>query len=148
MTRHSHTGGQGTSDWLMGAVRSNPEGLLLLAAGCALLLRSGSSTGVGKATDRSVGSTGAGGSQRSERFSSAAATSSAGISESVSQATESAREYAADVGKTVGDKAGAYASAVSDKAGAYASAVGEYADDAWRKSERRSGKREVQCKGQ
>ena len=54
MTRHLHTGGQGTSDWLMGAVRSNPEGLLLLAAGCALLLRSGSSKGVGKAADRSV----------------------------------------------------------------------------------------------
>ncbi len=43
MTRHSNTSAQGTSDWLMGAVKSNPEGLLLLAAGCALLLRSGAS---------------------------------------------------------------------------------------------------------
>src|ERR1700730_7726495 len=30
-------------DWMMNTVRRNPEGLLLLAAGCALLLRSGAS---------------------------------------------------------------------------------------------------------
>ena len=134
MTRHSNTG-----DWLMGAAKNNPEGLLLLAAGCALLLRSGSSMGVGKAADRSVRSTGAGGSQHSGGSPQQRSNSSAGISESLSQATESAREYAADVGKTVGDKAGAYASAVGDKAGAYASAVGEYADDAWKQSERLVG---------
>jgi hypothetical protein len=49
----------------------------------------------------------------------------AGISETISQVADSARDYAADVSKTV-----------SDKAGTYASAVGEYADDAWRQSER------------
>jgi len=147
MTRHSHTSGQGTSDWVMGAVRSNPEGLLLLAAGCALLLRSGSSKGVGKASDRSVRSTGAGGSQRSGDSSQQRSNSSAGISDSISQATESAREYAADLGKTVGDKAGAYASAVGDKAGAYASAVGEYADDAWRQSERLVGQARSSVQG-
>ena len=136
MTRHSQTGGQATSDWLMGAVRSNPEGLLLLAAGCALLLRSGASTEVGKAADRSAGSTAAAGGQRSSDSHQQQRPAGPGISESLSQATESARDYAADVGKTVGDKASAYASAVGDKAGAYASAVGEYADDAWRKSER------------
>ena len=43
MTYHSHRDAQGTGDWIMGAVKSNPEGLLLLAAGCALLLRSGAS---------------------------------------------------------------------------------------------------------
>ena len=45
MTYPSRTSGQTTSDWLVGAVKSNPEGLLLLAAGCALLLRSGGSSG-------------------------------------------------------------------------------------------------------
>jgi hypothetical protein len=30
----------GTADWLIGAVKNNPEGLLLVAAGCALLMRS------------------------------------------------------------------------------------------------------------
>ena len=32
----------GASDWLLGAFKQNPEGLLLLAAGCALLLRKSS----------------------------------------------------------------------------------------------------------
>jgi hypothetical protein len=145
MTRQSHTGNHGTSDWLMGAVRSNPEGLLLLAAGCALLLRSGAPTGSGKATNRSVQS--AGGDQRSSDAHRKERPAGPGISESLSQATESAREYAEDVGKTVGDKAGAYASAVSDKAGAYASAVGEYADDAWRKSERAVGQARTTMQG-
>ena len=31
----------GAGDWIMGAVTRNPEGLLLLAAGAALLMRSG-----------------------------------------------------------------------------------------------------------
>ena len=30
----------GAAGWLVGAVKNNPEGLLLLAAGCALLMRS------------------------------------------------------------------------------------------------------------
>ena len=146
MTRHSHTS-QGTSDWLMGSVRSNPEGLLLLAAGCALLLRSGSSMGASKPAARSVRTTGAGGSQRAGDPYQQRANSSGGISETLSEATETAREYAADVGKTVGEKAGAYASAVGDKAGAYASAVGEYADDAWRQSERLAGQARSSVQG-
>ena len=43
MSNHSNRGILGSSDWLMGAVKKNPEGLLLLAAGCALLMRSGRS---------------------------------------------------------------------------------------------------------
>ena len=31
----------GAGEWIMGAVTRNPEGLLLLAAGAALLMRSG-----------------------------------------------------------------------------------------------------------
>jgi hypothetical protein len=118
----------------MGAVQNNPEGLLLLAAGCALLLRSGGSRESGK---RSLESTGAGGVQRSSDPHQRQR--SPGISETFSEATEGAREYAADLGKTVGDKAGTYASTVSDKASSYVSAVGEYADEAWRSSERMVG---------
>jgi len=33
--------GTGAGEWIMGAVKRNPEGLLLLAAGVALLMRSG-----------------------------------------------------------------------------------------------------------
>ena len=42
MNNNSNTGGL-SADWLMSAVKKNPEGLLLLAAGCALLFRTGSS---------------------------------------------------------------------------------------------------------
>jgi hypothetical protein len=31
-------------DWLLGTVRRNPEALLLMAAGCCLMMRSGSSS--------------------------------------------------------------------------------------------------------
>ena len=127
MTRHSNTSAQGTSDWLMGAVKSNPEGLLLLAAGCALLLRSGASKVSGQTSGRSPAS-GVGGSQQYNPGNYGQRPTGSGISESISHAADSAREYAADVGKTV-----------SDKAGAYASTVGEYADDAWRQSERLAG---------
>ena len=40
-------------DWLIGTARRNPEGLLLLAAGCALLLRSG--RGAARAATRGDG---------------------------------------------------------------------------------------------
>ena len=122
MTRHSNTSGHRSEDWLAGVVKSNPEGLLLLAAGCALLLRSTGSTGRrSSASHASQGS--------SARQGQGVAS---GVSRSVSQAAESARDYASDVGKTV-----------SDKAGDYASAVGNYADDARRtivdQSERLAG---------
>ena len=42
MNNNSNPGGL-SADWLMSAVKKNPEGLLLLAAGCALLFRTGSS---------------------------------------------------------------------------------------------------------
>ena len=125
MTRHSNISAQGTSDWLMGAVKSNPEGLLLLAAGCALLLRSGSSMGSAKTSGRSAGSASPGGYRPNTQENYGQRQAGSGISDSIAQAADSARDYAADVSKTV-----------SDKAGTYASAVGEYADDAWRQSER------------
>jgi hypothetical protein len=125
MTRHSHTSAQGTSDWLMGAVKNNPEGLLLLAAGCALLLRSGTSMASAKTPARSSGPTSTGDARQHTHENYGQQQTGSGISESISQATDSARDYAADVSKTV-----------SDKAGTYASVVGEYADDAWRQSER------------
>jgi hypothetical protein len=122
MTHNSHTHAQGTANWIMGAVKSNPEGLLLLAAGCALLLRSGGSNRSAHAHERS-GLMGTGWEHTSENY--GPRQTGAGISETISQAADSTRDYAADVSKTV-----------SDKASTYASAVGEYADDAWRQSER------------
>jgi len=39
MIRQSYAGNAGTADWLIGAAKNNPEGLLLVAAGFALLIR-------------------------------------------------------------------------------------------------------------
>src|SRR6185503_4070632 len=39
------TGTASRSDWLIGAIKQNPEGLLLLAAGAVLLMRRGSTVG-------------------------------------------------------------------------------------------------------
>jgi hypothetical protein len=39
MMRQSGAAGSGTTDWLMGSVKHNPEGLLLMAAGLVLLMR-------------------------------------------------------------------------------------------------------------
>jgi hypothetical protein len=108
MTRHSNMSGHRSEDWLAGVVKSNPEGLLLMAAGCALLLRSTGSAGRRYSASRA--SQGAGGQSGAP-----------GVSRSVSQAAQSARDYASDLGKTV-----------SDTAGEYASTVGDYADGARR----------------
>ena len=40
-------------DWIMNTVRRNPEGLLVLAAGCALLMRGGSAKTSGFSTNGS-----------------------------------------------------------------------------------------------
>ena len=45
MSRHPSSDGYSqASDWLIGTVKRNPEGFLLLAAGCALMLRTGRSS--------------------------------------------------------------------------------------------------------
>jgi len=122
MTHQSYRAGQGTGEWIMGAVKSNPEGLLLLAAGCALLLRGGASGRSTQAHER-WGSSGTGRERTNENYQ--PRQTGDGITETISQTANSARDYAAGVSKTV-----------SDKASTYASAVGEYADDAWQQSER------------
>ena len=113
MTYPSHKSGQATSDWFVSAVKSHPEGLLLLAAGCALLLRSGKSSAQshypGNAVNRERPGSSHSSSGRQESMAS-------GMADSVSQTAESARGYASDLGKTVSDKASAYASTVGDYA--------------------------------
>ena len=39
-------------DWLVSTVKKNPEGLLLLAAGCALLMRSGGRSSQRRSSER------------------------------------------------------------------------------------------------
>lgn len=117
MNNNSNPGGL-AADWLMSAVKKNPEGLLLLAAGCALLFRTQSSRsrqrsheyqsypgGLDEHGPRMEGR-GSGGKDWQ-------------MPEGMSRAADTAREYASNVSKTV-----------SETAGSYASAAGEYADHA------------------
>jgi len=94
------------SHWLIGTAKRHPEALLVLAAGCALLMR--------------------GGGISSSRLSSAAGYTKdhygipeqgARTPEGASRAVEGATEYASDIKDRVADAAISYASSVSDYAG-------------------------------
>ena len=143
MNNNSSTGGL-SADWLMSAVKKNPEGLLLLAAGCALLFRTGTSRS--RQWSHGYQSYPDGQSQHGPRMEHRG---SGGkdweMPEGMSRAADTAREYASNVGKTVGETARSYSSAagefadqarrtVSETARSYASAVGEFADHASRRS--------------
>jgi ElaB/YqjD/DUF883 family membrane-anchored ribosome-binding protein len=131
MNSYSNSSSFGSADWLMSAVKKHPEGLLLLAAGCALLLRSGSasaqgSQGSGQYQRYSGSQTGYGGGGQDWR-----------MREGMSRAADTAREYASDVGKTLSDTADSVGKTLSEKADRvgktlsettdrYVSAAGEY----------------------
>ena len=109
---HDTTGtSAGAGDWILGALRRHPEGLLLLAAGAALLMRNGSRPSrrpmSGAATQWEPA--GYAGERRSS------------IGETVAKAGRDAGDYLSDVAEKVSETAGSYTSAVSD-----------YADDAMR----------------
>ena len=84
-----------TTNWLVGTAKRNPEGLLLLAAGCALLLRSKSSPMPSMRSDWSV--------QHAQ--------------DGVSRAVGDATTYAADIKKKVSDTVNQATESVSDMAG-------------------------------
>jgi hypothetical protein len=106
--------GGGAGEWILGAVTRNPEGLLLLAAGAALLMRSGRS----QSGRRSYAETFPGGQEGRQR-SASREHSATGVGERISEATRRAGEY---VSETT-DK-------VSETARSYASSAAEYADEA------------------
>jgi uncharacterized protein YjbJ (UPF0337 family) len=92
-----------TTNWLVGTAKRNPEGLLLLAAGCALLLRSKSSRTPSMRSDSSV--------QRAQ--------------DGVSRAVGDATTYAADIKKKVSDTVNQATESVSDMAGDATRAVSD-----------------------
>lgn len=98
--------GQNTSDWVLGAVKKNPEGFLLLAAGAVLLMRKTGRPGAANGQRRS-------GSSRDH---------------GVAQAAAGAKGYAADVK--------GYAADVTERAkhtvGSVASSASEYVEGARR----------------
>jgi hypothetical protein len=114
-------------DWLIGTAKRNPEALLVLAAGCALLLRSGKNASgspqrrypdayydqgrYDQHGDQQKG--GQGGSWR----------------EGLSQVAETAKDYAS----TAKDYASDVTDRVSETASSYASAASSYADEGRRR---------------
>jgi hypothetical protein len=113
----------GTGDWLMSAVSRNPEGLLLLAAGAALLLRSTArNTPHQRGGYREQRSHGAGEGRRAMP---------GGVSraaESARDYAQSARDYASDVTSRVAETATSYAAAASDYASETSRAVYEQSE--------------------
>lgn len=118
MTQYSGYNAPTASDRIVGMVKRNPEGLLLLAAGCALLMRNGWGPGanhrVGAEQWRPSGTP-------SQRMS--------GVKDTVAEAGRNAGEYVSDVAEKVGDLAGSYVSTVSDYAGDAMSAVSTHSRD-------------------
>jgi hypothetical protein len=126
MSRHSERDTYSQAgDWLFGTVRRNPEAVLLLAAGCCLLMRSGSTSSRSRIShheddwgNRSHAS------RASSDFHRASASAGEGLS------------YAADSATDAAERAGNYASRVkdlvADTASSYADSVAEFAGDASR----------------
>ena len=111
----------GRGDWILGAIKRNPEGLLLLAAGCALLMRRAGfrplhGNGSGPDADRND-YTGRNGPHQS-------------LGDTVAQAARNAGEYASDVTHRVTETASSYASSVSDFADEASEQSGRFARQA------------------
>jgi hypothetical protein len=87
--------GTGASEWIRGAVTRNPEGLLLLAAGCALLMRSGS----GQRSRRSYAE---------DQYSRTREDSTSGIRERVGEAARRAGEHISEATDKISETARSY----------------------------------------
>jgi hypothetical protein len=97
------------TDWVINTVQRNPEGLLLLAAGCALLMRSGASPFARRFSETSYhDNTGDG--RRSGAF------GQLSLREGISKTADGAADYVSAVKDQVAETASSYASSVSDYA--------------------------------
>jgi len=127
----------GAGEWMMNAMTRNPEGLLLVAAGAALLMR----TGRGRLARGSgpEGSWNPGGQQH------AGSRATETVREHVGEAARRAGEYvseAAETARGAARRAGEYVSDATDKVGntarSYATSAADYADEASRAAMERS----------
>ena len=117
MINHSHREDLGAGEWIFGALRRNPEGLLLLAAGAALLMRrSGSPLFTDSSPGQNPYRTGQGGDSTGQGGDNALSENSRNLGDRIAQATQAAGDYASDVTERVSRTASAYASSVSDYA--------------------------------
>jgi hypothetical protein len=107
MSRHpNYDTSSSAGDWMMNTVRRNPEGLLLLAAGCALLMRGG-------ASPLSKSFAGDGYHDNGPRRPSEP-THQSDLREGISRTAEGAADYVSGVKDRVAETASSYASSVSE----------------------------------
>jgi hypothetical protein len=97
-------------DWILNTVRSNPEGLLVLAAGCALLMRGGKARANSRGTN-----------VYRDHHEAAGRSPGHMRPSGVGQSIADAADYVSDVKDRVADTATSYAAAASD----YASQAGQ-----------------------
>ena len=119
MSMHSDTR-DGSTGWLMAAVKNNPEGLLLLAAGCALLMRS-----TNPSRRRDLGSREY---DRSDLSQAARVRRERSVGERLSETVQRAGDYVSNVSESVAETASNYASTASN-----------YADDVARRAAMQTG---------
>ena len=124
MSNYGVREGTGTGKWIMGTVTRNPEGLLLLAAGVALLMRSGRGPSVRRNSlpDR----------RNEGQYRAGREDSASGISERVTEAARRAGEYVSGATERAGEYVSEATDKVSETAGSYASSASEYANEAAR----------------
>jgi hypothetical protein len=124
--------GNGAGEWIRGAVTRNPEGLLLLAAGAALLIRSGRGPSVRRNSfpDR----------RNEGQYRAGREDSVSGISERVGEAARRAGEYVSGATERAGEYLSEATDKVSETAGSYASSASEYANEAARIAADRSSR--------
>ena len=136
MSNYGVREGTGTGKWIMGTVTRNPEGLLLLAAGVALLMRSGRGPSVGRNSFSGRNE----GQYRAGREDSASGISerASGIRERVGEAARRAGEYVSGATERAGEYVSEATDKVSETAGSYASSASEYANEAARIAAKRS----------
>jgi len=122
----SAPGASSPMDWVSATVRNKPEALLLLAAGCALMIGAGRSV---------VKSSPPSGLRRSgvDAWNAPGAANAAGVADRISSFGSQAAGAAAD-------KAASYAGSLSDAASSYAGAVSDYAQSAGQGVADRSGR--------
>src|SRR5690349_14330388 len=125
-------------DWLVGTARRNPEALLLVAAGCCLLMRSGSNWNKGRESRSRYGQTERNSYQASPSYS-PQRTSAEGTSSDGTDSQSSIRKAASRAGATAAqaaDTASEYVSnvtqRVTDAASNYAGSVSRYTQEAGR----------------
>jgi ElaB/YqjD/DUF883 family membrane-anchored ribosome-binding protein len=104
------------ADWLADTVRRKPEALLLMAAGCALLMRRGGDSSALMA--RQVG----------DHDGPATSRQSSGVTNAAKQGAGMVADTASQMGTEVSDYAGDLKDRISDTASTYASTASEYAD--------------------